>query len=184
MPLPWMFELVARDDAVRDRALARHRALVAARHREQTIFGVFDAFWVWDADIATRSGCAPFVVLYLNWENRYPREWQARESNMSSPWTVKEVLLRRLDRGGVPEEIRPQVAELIMDALQRPYRCKDWLYAPLVQQVADARFLDRVAVLLESEDPLTRLRARFVRHIVEHPAERVTRTSWRRFTAT
>ncbi|NMO56856.1 hypothetical protein HH310_37500 [Actinoplanes sp. TBRC 11911] len=202
----WVFDLVATDDVVRHRALNRHRALLAAAaealtwsnriwaqagtpaptephlaaemdqaqadfrwHREQTILGPITA----EAD--------EFLVLFLRWETDYPEEWKAPGSWMWSPWTTKEVILRRLDRGGVPEQIRPPIGDLIVSAVQRPYRCKDWMYAPLVRHVLDTSFAGRIEALRDADDPLVRLRAQFLLHVAEHPENPVRRASWRRW---
>ncbi|MFU8873427.1 hypothetical protein [Micromonospora sp. SL4-19] len=214
----WMFDLVATDQVVRRRALARHQALVAAAsealdrwnalwavertaaptqphlvaemdqasadrfwHRKRTIQGPIRAFL--DSapdDGVTEALWAPFAVLYLRWEADYPTEWGAPESWMWSPWGTKEVLLRRFERGGLPEGARPQIAELILSALGRPYRCKDWMYARLVRHL-DPSFLDRVAVLASADDPLVRLRAQFVLHAAQSRERRITRASWQRW---
>lgn len=151
-------------------------------HEEQTLHAPVDAFLSSaPGDDVAQALWAPFVVLYLRWEADFPDEWRAPGSWGWSPWTTKEVLLGRLDRGGLPEEIRPQVIELILSALQRPYRCKDWMYACLVRHLDDASFLNRVGRLVFADDPLVRLRARFVLHVAEHSEHRVTRTSWRRW---
>nr|WP_239543055.1 hypothetical protein [Micromonospora terminaliae] len=161
-------------------------------HDRQTIYGPLGAFRdAADGDGVTRALWAPFVVLYLRWEADFPEEWQAPESRMWSPWGTKEALLRRLDRDVIPEGIKPQIAELILAALRRPYRCKDWGYACLVRQLDDPLFLDRVAMLaraddplVQLDDPLVQLRVQFVLHLVAHPEQRITRTSWRRWLRT
>ena len=216
----WVLDLVAPDDGVRHRALARHQALLAAAsdaldwsneilarggipvsephltaeldqaradldwHRQQTVFGPIEAFYdsVYD-NPAAREQYAPYVALYLRWEAAYPQEWGAAESWMWSPWSTKAGLLRRLDCDGVPEAVRSQVADLIVAALQRPYRCKDWMYAQLVRQVLDPPFAGRVRALRTAEDPLTCLRAQFIVHVAEHPDRPVRRNSWQRWLA-
>jgi hypothetical protein len=217
--LAWTYDLVAPDDVVRRRALARHQAFLAAAsqalkwsnsvwaqagspapsephlaaemdqaraafrwNREQTIFGPIDAYLdSRHADSASRLASAPFLALYLRWEAAYPQEWAASESRMWSPWTTKEVLIRELDRRGVPDEIGPQIGELIVSALQRPYRCKDWMFARLVRHIAEPPFTDKVAALLHAHDPLTRLRAEFILHIAGHPQRVVKQATWRRW---
>ncbi|MFY1595643.1 hypothetical protein [Micromonospora sp. WMMD737] len=140
--------------------------------------GILDAA---DDDRAGRARWAPIAALYLRWEAEYPDEWGAPESWLWSRWGTKEVLLRRLDRGGLPETIRPEIAELILAALRRPYRCKDWRYARLVRQLHDSPFLHEVAMLTSADDPLVRLRAQFVLQVAAHPEQAPTRTSWRRW---
>jgi hypothetical protein len=215
----WVFDLVASDEVVRHRALARHQALLAAAsealrwsnsiweqagtpaptephlaaamdqaradfrwHRQQTIFGPIEAYWDSDyADSVAPLLYSPYVVLYLRWEAAYPQEWRAPGSWMWSPWGTKEVLLRRLDRGGVPEPVRPQIGDLIVAALERPYRCKDWMYARLVRHVLDVPFVSRIEALLSAEDPLVRLRAQYILHVARNPQRGVKRVSWHRW---
>ncbi|WP_433132642.1 hypothetical protein ACQPWW_13725 [Micromonospora sp. CA-240977] len=151
-------------------------------HEEQTIYGPLHAFRdATDGDRAARTLWAPFAALYLRWEAEYPDEWAAPESWMWSRWGTKEVLLRRLDRGGLPQVVQPQIAELILAALGRPYRCKDWLYASLVRHLDDPLFLHRVGMLTSTDEPLVRLRAQFVLHVATHSEQAPTRTSWRRW---
>ncbi|MBB5867019.1 hypothetical protein F4553_000398 [Allocatelliglobosispora scoriae] len=83
----------------------------------------------------------------------------------------------------MPEEIRPQIVDLIIAALQRTYRCKDWLFARLVRHVADEQFTDRIEALSDADDPVVRLRAQFILHVARHPEQRVRYVSWRRWLA-
>jgi hypothetical protein len=214
----WVFDLIASDDVVRRRALARHQALLEkasealhwsngiwaragtpaptephlaaemdqARaafhwHRRQTIFGPIEAYWDRQDDSATRLLYAPFVVLYLRWEADYPMEWRAPGSWMWSPWGTKEALLRQLDLDGVPEEIAPQIGALIIAAVERPYRCKDWLYARLVRHVLNVPFVGRIEALLDADDPLVRLRAQFILSAARNPQRRIKRVSFHRW---
>lgn len=151
-------------------------------HEAQTIYGPLHAFRdAADGDGVARAMWAPFAVLYLRWEAEHPDEWSAPQSWMWSRWGTKEMLLRRLDRGGLPEDIQPPIAELILAALRRPYRCKDWTYACLVRHLDDPLFLSEVEVLAAADDPLARLRAQFVLHVATDREQRITRTSWRRW---
>jgi hypothetical protein len=153
-------------------------------HRQQTIFGPIDAFWdAGPADQQARRRYAPYAVLYLQWEATHPLEWRAPGSHMWSPWSRKEVLLNRLHRNGVPEPIRPQIGDLIVAAVQRPYRCKDWMYGRLVRHVLDPPFVDAVEAVLTTGDPLIRLRAQFILHLARNPDRSVNRMSWRRWLA-
>lgn len=216
----WVFDLVAAEDAVRARALARHQALLAAaaeawrRHNSlwaltestptephllaamdqaraefdwsmrQTIFGPIEAFLdAVGSDVLVRQAYCSYPVLYLQWEADHPQQWAAPDSSLSSPWSTKEHLLDRLDRDGVLQDIRPQIRDLIVAALRRPYRCKDWMYARLVRHVLDPPFLAAVENLCEAEDPFVRLRARFVVDAAQNPRQRIKRVSWRRWLA-
>jgi hypothetical protein len=55
------------------------------------------------------------------------------------------------------------------------------MYACLVRHVDGEGFRGRVASLLDADDPLVRLRARFVLHVAAHPAQRVKRASFQRW---
>jgi hypothetical protein len=214
-----VYDLIAPDDVVRHRALARHQALLLAAsealhwsnrvwakagtpapdephlaaemdqaradfrwHWEQAIFGAIGAFFDSShADSAVRLLYAAYLVLYLRWEADYPQEWGAPESRVWSAWGTKDQVLRGLDRGGVPEQIRPQISDLIISALKRPYRCKDWMYARLVRHVVDKPFTSKIEALLSAEDPLIRLRAQFLLHVARHPHHAVKRVSWQRW---
>ncbi|MFE9746373.1 hypothetical protein ACFYOT_15830 [Saccharothrix saharensis] len=150
-------------------------------HRGQTIFGLTASLW--DDDHEVRERHAPFVLLYLAWEGRYPDDWRADDNNLWSAWGRKESLLRTLAADGVPSTIRPQMTDLITDVVRRRYRCKDWMYAGLVRHVADDRFHERMRGLLGDDDPVVRLRAEFLLHVAAHPEAKVKRTTWRRWPA-
>ena len=200
----WMLDLIARDAVVRNRALSRHQALLAATAEAWNRWSQVRA----DTSVRTAPRLAaekeqawaayrsaegqtmagpiaerrvPYLVLYLRWEARYPQEWGAPGSWRWSPWSTKEVVLSHFDRHGVPSRHRAPVADLIIAALGRPYRCKDWRYAPLVRHVVDKPFLARVEALHEADDPLVRLRARFITHVARHPEQRVKQRSWQRW---
>ncbi|RSM57680.1 hypothetical protein DMB66_32075 [Actinoplanes sp. ATCC 53533] len=193
---PWVFDLVSPDHARRAAALARHEALraeaTAARRRaneiwsregwnraaenayqrrlDQTLSGLVSACCQAE-DPVVRAHYAPYAVLYLRWEERFLPELRA--SWFCSPWTTKGAVLRDLTRRGVPAEQEPDIADLIVAALRRPYRCKDWMYAGLLRHVAPA---ERIAELDDD-------RARFARHVLAHPELTVTRFSYPRWLA-
>jgi hypothetical protein len=185
----WLYDLVDPDDQVRGRALARQRAHVAApfwpeaersRHETQSFGGPIAAF-LHPFYLVPDMTFAPFALLYLRWEARYPDDWRAPESNLYSPWSIKEQVLRRFATSGVPDALRPEAADLVLAAIQRPYRCKDWRYARLIGRVDSPAFRDRVNAL--AHGPLLAARARFVLHVAEHPGQPVNRNSWRRWVA-
>jgi hypothetical protein len=193
---PWVFDLVSPDDTRRAAALARHRALLAEatvsreraddiwarqgwsraaentvqRRLDRTLRGLVGAFCQAE-DPAVRAHYAPYAVLFLRWEERFLPELRASWTH--SPWTTKEAVLRDLARGGVPEEQEAAIAELIVAALRRPYRCKDWGYAGLLRHVAP---VERIAELDDD-------RARFARHVLAHPELTITRFSYPRWLA-
>ncbi|WP_189154825.1 hypothetical protein [Lentzea pudingi] len=183
----WMFDLTARDDVVRGRALARHRALVetgtgVSRYEpdeERTIFWYVAT--AWDLDFRNTAVSVerwPFMALYLRWEGLFPDEWRSRGSHPWSPWSMKEGVLEHLRRNGTVAEVRQEAADLLIDAIHRSYRCKDWMYASLVHHVADTDFRDRLTILTGADDPLVRLRARFLLDLADRPEVRVKRHTW------
>lgn len=152
-------------------------------HREQTILGPIIAYGDETASPEDRRVLARYLVLYLRWEMDYPQEWDAPDSWMWSRWGTKEGVLYRLDRDGVPGRDRPEVRDLIVRALERPYRCKDWMYAPLIRHVLDAPMVGRIERLADNEDPLVRLRAQFALQVARDPRPTVRRKSWQRWLA-
>jgi hypothetical protein len=55
------------------------------------------------------------------------------------------------------------------------------MYALLVRHAADAGFREEISALAGADDPLVRLRARFVLDLIEHPERTITRKTWRRW---
>ncbi|WP_053723333.1 hypothetical protein [Saccharothrix sp. NRRL B-16348] len=158
------------------------QARAAFRHHYgQTIMELTAPVWGDDRELRDRH--APFVLLYLDWEGRYPDDWGAPASRLWSAWGRKAVLLRALDKRGVPEAIRPGMTDLVADVVRRRYRCKDWLYARLVRHIADDRFDERMRALLVDDDPDVRLRAEFLLHVAAHPKPYVRQTTWGRWLA-
>jgi hypothetical protein len=187
--LAWVFGLIDADESRRHAALSRHRELLDASNaalrqvneiwaqigsfapnsppyrafrefRNRTLFGPISA------------GDARYGVLFLQWEARYPDEWREASRWTWSHWGTKESVLRRFATAGVPGILKADVAELVLDAIQRPYRCKDWWYARLVPHVADPAFLDRLSQLTDA-------RAQFLLHVAANPEQPITRNSFR-----
>ncbi|HJP80484.1 MAG TPA: hypothetical protein VJ914_39805 [Pseudonocardiaceae bacterium] len=121
---------------------------------------------------------ASFALLYLRWEACYPQDWRAPESNLWSPWSTKEDVLRWFGRSGVPDTLRAEAVDLLLGAIARPYRCKDWQYIRLVDHIHDRTFRDRVGALADATDPLVAARARFVLHVADHPGRPLNRRTW------
>ncbi|MET9224485.1 hypothetical protein [Lentzea sp. NPDC003310] len=178
-PGDWMFDLIAEDDVVRDQALTRHRELAARRcgvwhwsDGERTTLWYVDRF-EYAQEPAEKLECWRHVALYLRWETRFPDEW--RHSDVCSAWTRKGALLTHLGKHGAPPEARREAADLLLDVLHRPYRCKDWMFARLVRHV-DCR--DRLAGLADADDLTVRLRARFLLDLADRPGLNITRKTW------
>jgi hypothetical protein len=166
----WLYDLIDPDDEVRARALERRWAAVAERHTDDPMTAFVD-------HPAPKMGFAPFALFFLHWEALYPDEWRAPESNPYSPWSIKEQVLGRFGTAGVPATLREEAVDLVLAAILRPYRCKDWMYARLVHYVPTDVFRDRV----DDPDALVAARARFLLHVTHHPDRPVTRVSWQRW---
>jgi len=69
----------------------------------------------------------------------------------------------------------------VIAAIQREHRCKDRWYAGVARQVAGPDLDQALSEALEAPDPLARMRAGYVRWIIDNPAEPVTEASWRRW---
>ena len=145
---------------------------LAAQHAART---VGDA----GADPDAYERLTPYALLFLQWEALHPAEWRAAGRAAWSPWTTKELVLARLARGGVPAGHRSAVADLVVLALRRDYRCKDWRYAAVARHVDGPVFRRRVGD--HTDDAVAGPRARFLLYLLDHPGEPVTRTSWRRW---
>ncbi|MFB9905687.1 hypothetical protein [Allokutzneria oryzae] len=148
-------------------------------HNERTISG--QALKLLEHDNRTREAHAPFALLFLRWEADYPNEWCSPGTHMWSPWGLKEVILRDLAYRGVPPGVRGQATDLVVAAVRRPYRCKDWMYGQLVRHISDEEFLRRIDALLSVGGHLVSTRARFILHIAQHPERTVKRVTWQRW---
>ena len=194
----WVRDLVHPDDGVRWAALDRHqtevrralRALVRAHTRiDPAVTRSFDpALWAaYEVELAD-SAFGAFDLrdpernaLFLEWESAYQEEWRSPDSYIASQYTRKCGILHRFTRRGFPAGLRHRVLELLLTAVQRPYRCHDWYYPGLVRHLGDTPLRARAADLLDADDPLTRLRAAFLLHLADHPPRRITRRTWRQW---
>lgn len=57
------------------------------------------------------------------------------------------------------------------------------MYAPVARAVDGPDLRYRLRGLLDTEDPLVRLRAEFVLRVLDHPELRVRRLTWQRWLA-
>ncbi|HYQ68933.1 hypothetical protein [Actinophytocola sp.] len=159
--------------------LAAEMEQARAAHRHymgQTILGLLSGFW--DRNPQIREQHAQFALLYLTWERRHPADWRAQASNAWSPWARKEDLLLGMAKDGIPAAVRPQMSDLIIDLVQHPYRCKDWLYAPLTRQLRNEEFNWRLRNLLAATDPMVRLRVEFLLCVADNPTLKIKRQTF------
>lgn len=171
----WLYDLVDPDDQIRGRALERRQATADERRDDDPILAFLRPYPGPDMDFAS------FGLLFLRWEACYPDDWRARASNPYSPWSMKEGVLARFGHSGVPDALRSEAADLVLAAVLRPYRCKDWMYALVVDHVQTPAFRDRLRALADDADPLLSARVRFLRHVADQPGRPLSRKSWRRW---
>jgi hypothetical protein len=170
----WLYDLVDPDEQVRGRALERRRSAVAER-QDDPILAFLRPYP--EPDMAFAS----FALLFLRWEASYPDDWRSPDSHAYSPWSIKQGVLGRFGQSGVPDALRSEAADLVLTAVQRPYRCKDWSYALLVDHVQTPAFQERLQALADGADTLLSVRARFLQHVAARPGRPLNRNSWRRW---
>jgi hypothetical protein len=174
----------APDDPALAAEMQRARQMTdAARH--ESLYGPLDDFLSAqgrDDPGAAESGL-PFVLLFLAWERSHPSEWRDERQHTGSPWSTKELLLARAGQSPIPEQYQVAMTGLVLAAVAGPYRCKDWMYAGVAQRLDNIHLRERLAELASGggPDPLPRLRAQFVGHVLAHPDVHVTRGTWRRW---
>jgi hypothetical protein len=200
--LGWAHDLVADDSTTRQRAHARltetqrHRA--EALHRYNEVWSntehpeyrvrldewanaqsrtLPDALWHIGPGAAAEWHGLPYALLYLQWECRFPEEWQAHAKH----WGTKKVLLNVLTRhgDGLPAETTGPLVDLIIEAVSRPYRCEDVGYARLARTLDGAALRGRLEMEAGKRPEIDRRRVRYLLWLLEHPgAPRPKRTQW------
>lgn len=136
------------DENLHPRALARHRELLgrALHHsygpgRTGTLADPVRAFsgLVVPRVPSTQSRevrerLAPYGLLFLQWEQRYPGEWRQVGWPLS-PWSAKEAVLRAFCAGGPSPLTRAPLEALLVAAVRRPQRCQDRWYWELARRL-------------------------------------------------
>jgi hypothetical protein len=170
-------------DAAVHAAMDQARAAMSAA-KSRTLHGIagkfIDARRLGGPDDHERL--APYAVLFLRWENTYPDQWRGARAS-GAPWRRRKHVLRRFIRGGVPAHVRGDVIELVAQAIAREHRCEDGGFAALARLVNGAELHSTLIAAEAADDPLIRLRAQYVRWVVDHPAAPVTTAGWRRWLA-
>ncbi|MET8276783.1 MULTISPECIES: hypothetical protein [unclassified Streptomyces] len=92
------------------------------------------------ADDIRMSPQLPFALLFLEWEARYPQEWQVH----AKAWGTKQALIRRVAVGGRSDVVTEKLIDLVELVVQRAYRCKDREYVRVARAV-DGRVLSNSA---------------------------------------
>lgn len=123
---------------------------------------------------------ASYAVLFLRWEDAYPDQWRIPRAS-GTPWWLKKHVLRRFARGGVPSNVQHDALQLIVRAIEREHRCEDGGFAALARAVDADELRSRLTATEATDDPLVRLRAQYIRWVVDHPTAPLTAVGWRRW---
>lgn len=192
----WAHELADDRPAVRAQALARHHGLMdqAFRHwhggmRTGTLADPVRVFTSltppsWSRRPSTHdpedyARLAPYGLLFLRWEERFPVEWRSA-GWVFSPWSAKEAVLGAFC-AGPPEPVTAMALEdLLIAAVRRPQRCQDRWYWRLARRLDTPRLRGRLADA-GTESETARLRAGFALWLLEHPDESTGSAAWLRW---
>ena len=131
------------------------------------------------ADPQTFERIAGYGVLFLQWELRFPVEW--RDGWPYSPWSAKEAVLKAFWVRGATPQTGPALADLLIAAVGRTHRCQDRWYWRLAQRIETPQLRARLQAEAADAGEQTRLRARFVLWLLDHPAEGTGSAAWRRW---
>jgi hypothetical protein len=114
-------------------------------------------------------GGLKYVLLYLEWEARYPDEWTASAKS----WGTKHTALRNLTMAlpYLPAEAIDQLVGLIRRAVRREHRCEDAGYAVLAKAVGGLRLRRLLVEIADDPNEVFRLRARYLLWLLEHPVQ-------------
>lgn len=151
----------------------------AARRAADAMSGPLLRFWAARPGDELFERTAPQTILFLEWERRYPAEFDAARWDHTR-WGTKGRLLRHIGRHGVPEAQREALMDLVVAALGREYRCKDWWYARAARGVDGPKLRDRLrssASRIEAPE-----RAEFLLWVLDH-APGINIGTWGRWSA-
>lgn len=137
---------------------------------------------LWDrpagSDIVAWPGL-PYVLLFLEWEARYPQEW----TRHAKAWGAKQRLIRDVAVAHQDETVRTKLVDLIEIVVQRPYRCKDREYVRVARAVDSDDLRGRLETAVRSDTPWARRHAGYVLWLLDHPEVPNTRHVWRTWLA-
>jgi hypothetical protein len=116
-----------------------------------------------------------YSLRYLEWEARFPADWHKH-------WITKAGQLEAL--AGWPQlepGARARLAELVIAAVGRPHRCEDRGYVLAARAIDGPVLRQRIATQLPAPDQLTRQRAAFLLHLLDHPDRPASAAAWKRW---
>jgi hypothetical protein len=129
-------------------------------------------------DLAT-SPRLPYVLLFLEWEARYPQEW----TRHAKSWGTKQSLIRDVARAHQDAAVKAKLTDLVEIIVHRAYRCKDREYVRVARAVDSADLRGRLGRAIGSDSPWARCQAGYVLWLLDHPDLPNTRHVWRAWVA-
>ncbi|MEU0559554.1 hypothetical protein [Dactylosporangium sp. NPDC006015] len=117
------------------------------------------------------------AVEFLTLEATDPQTWRAGPWPWS-PWTLKEQVLRTFMVLGAPPAAAASLRDLIVGATGRQHRCKDHRYWDLARTLDGSALRAQLLDAATDQAESTRLRARFVLWLLEHPQHRTDGRGW------
>jgi hypothetical protein len=174
----WARECLRASDVRRDRALADFNkvwqdegskgAEALSRWGAERDRRLPEAFWEYvPVDAYAHWGGLKYLLLYLEWESRYPDEWTAAAKSWGMKGTALQDLTMALPY--LPDEVIDQLARLVCLAVRREHRCEDVRYAVLARAIGGARLRPLLAGLADDPVEIFRLRARYLVWLLDHP---------------
>ncbi|MFC7219470.1 hypothetical protein ACFQLX_15005 [Streptomyces polyrhachis] len=150
------------------------------RHQQAQRRSLPDGVWgsPGDGDLATWPGL-PYVLLFLEWEARYPLEW----TRHAKAWGTKESLIRKVARTRQDEAIKAKLTDLVEIVVRRAYRCKDREYVRVARAVDSSDLRDRLDRAADSDSPWARCHAGYVLWLLDRPDLPNNRRVWQTWVA-
>ena len=113
--------------------------------------GFSGTFWEYvPPDAYAQWGGLKYLLLYLEWESRYPDEWMAAAKSWGMKGTALQDLTMALPY--LPAEVIDQLARLVCLAVRREHRCEDVRYAVLARAIGGVRL--RPLLAGPADDPV------------------------------
>ncbi|MFB7338415.1 hypothetical protein ACFC00_43595 [Streptomyces adustus] len=150
------------------------------RHEQAQERSLPDGLWGGPAngDLSTWPGL-PYVLLFLEWEARYPLEW----TQHAKAWGTKQSLIRKVARTCHEETVEAKLIDLVEIVVHRAYRCKDPEYVRVARVVDSPDLRSRLERAADSESPWARCHAGYVLWLLDHPDLPNTRRVWQTWVA-